>query len=353
MKRRMEGHDYTRPGIYMVTMTVEARRPLFGNVSGTADEPRIELTPLGCAVRDTWWDIPRHHPEVKVYGLQMMPDHLHGILCISTHLDGGLSRIIRGFKTGCGRHYRQLIAPLHVATPSQPTLNGAPTATHPQHVATTSQPTLNGTPTASHPQQVATPSQHSPKGSHPRHGLLFEPGFNDLVLRTDAEYRHWKRYLLDNPRRLLMRRERPSLLRPFFGLRVGSHTYNGCGNRELLTMPQRLAVRISRRLTGEQLDAEVARYLSAAQSGTVLVSPAISPGEKRVMRQAFDLGYPTIVVLRNGFTPLSKPHGEQFDACSAGRLLMLSAWPHSNERITLTAHDCQQMNLMALELSGQ
>lgn len=30
---------------------------------------------------------------------------------------------------------------------------------------------------------------------------------------------------------------------------------------------------------------------------------------------------------------------------------MLSAWPHSNERITLTAYDCQQMNLMAQELS--
>ena len=29
---------------------------------------------------------------------------------------------------------------------------------------------------------------------------------------------------------------------------------------------------------------------------------------------------------------------------------MLSAWPHSNKRIILTAYDCQQMNLMAQEL---
>ena len=73
--------------------------------------------------------------------------------------------------------------------------------------------------------------------------------------------------------------------------------------------------------------------------------------EKRVMRTVFNMGLPTVVVLRNGFTPLSKPQGEQFDACAQGRLLMLSAWPHSNERITLTAYDCQQMNLMAQELS--
>ena len=181
--------------------------------------------------------------------------------------------------------------------------------------------------------------------------MLFEPGYNDLVLRTHDEYQRWKHYLRDNPRRLLMKREHPDLLRPFFNLALGSHTYNGIGNRALLKAPRRLAVRLSRRLTGQQLDAEVARYIEAARGGTVLISPAISPGEKRVMRQAFDLGLPTIVVLRNGFTPLSKPRGEQFDACSEGRLLMLSAWAHTNERIALTALDCQQMNLMALELS--
>ena len=312
MKRRFVGHDYTRRGIYMVTMTVEGRRPLFGRVYGTSDDARIELTALGCAVRDEWRNIPSYHPEVKVFDLQMMPDHLHGILFISEPLSCGLSGIVRGFKTGCGRAYRQLVAPLSVATQSQQTL----------------------------------------KGSHPEHGLLFEPGFNDLVLRTDDEYQRWKHYLRDNPRRLLMKRERPDLLQPFFNLKLGSYTYNGIGNRALLTAPQRMAVRVSRRLTGQQLETEIARYLDVARKGTVLISPAISPGEKMVMRQAFNLHLPTIVVLRNGFTLLSKPKGEQFDACSQGHLLMLSSWEHSNEQVKLSAHDCQLMNLMALELSS-
>ena len=107
MKRRFVGHDYTRRGIYMVTMTVEGRRPLFGRVYGTSDDARIELSALGSAVRDEWWHIPSHHPEVKIYELQMMPDHLHGILFISEPLSCGLSGIIRGFKTGCRRAYRR------------------------------------------------------------------------------------------------------------------------------------------------------------------------------------------------------------------------------------------------------
>ena len=255
----------------------------------------------------------------------MMPDHLHGILFVSEPLSCGLGGIVRGFKTGCGRAYRRLIAPLPVATQSQQTMKEN--------------------------QQASHSALQVMKGSHPEHGLLFEPGYNDLVLRTDDEYQRWKHYLRDNPRRLLMKRERPELLHPFFNLCLGSHCYNGIGNRALLSAPQRMAVRVSRRLTGQQLEAEVARYMEAARNGTVLISPAISPGEKRVMRQAFDLHLPTIVVLRIGFTPLSKPQGEQFDGCAQGRLLMLSAWEHTNERVTLTASDCQQMNLMAIELS--
>ena len=40
MKRRFVGHDYTKRGIYMLTMAVEGRRPIFGRVYGCSDEKR-------------------------------------------------------------------------------------------------------------------------------------------------------------------------------------------------------------------------------------------------------------------------------------------------------------------------
>ena len=329
MKRRFVGHDYTDRQIYMVTMVIEGRRPLLGFVVGHSDAPadseeapRVELTALGQRISDEWWGIPNYYPQIEIKALQIMPDHLHGILFVKEKMEKDLSRVIRGFKTGCHRAYRELF----------PTV---------QYVVTQSQHTGPAT------KQTGQQSQQT---GRPR-GLLFELGFNDKLLLREGQLQRWVDYLRDNPRRLLMKRERPDLLHPFFNLQLGSHRYNGIGNRALLAAPQRMAVRVSRRLTGEQLEAEVTRYMEAARSGAVLISPAISPGEKRVMRQAFDQHLPTIVVLRNGFTPLSKPHGEQFDACAQGRLLMLSAWEHTNERITLTASDCQQMNLMALELS--
>ena len=149
----------------------------------------------------------------------------------------------------------------------------------------------------------------------------------------------------------MMKRARPEFLRPFFDLRIGSHCYSGIGNRALLVATKRIAVRVSRRKNQSEIAEETARYLEVAQQGTVLVSPAISPGEKSIMRAAFDAGFPIIVIMENGFTPMSKPHGEQFDACARGQLLMLSPWEHHNEKKKITAEQCQQMNLMALEIS--
>jgi hypothetical protein len=361
MKRRDDNHDYTERRMYMITMEVVQRQPLFGTLVGnpfaannSSEAPRIELSPLGKAVQDEWLGIPRYYPQIEVIAIQMMPDHMHGILFVRQRIPVHLSQVITGFKTGCNRLLRAATKPQHTEKPSQQV------ATKPQHTEKPSQQV------AEKPsQQAAAPPQHSGK-SAPSASLqaaappqlspqplprLFEPGFNDLILRSYDELEVWKNYLLDNPRRLLMKRARPEFLYPFFNLAYGPYVFNGIGNRALLSAPRRMNVRISRRLTPEQLEMEVARYLAAARSGTVLISPAISPGEKRVMRTAFDEGLPTVVIMENGFTPLSKPHGEQFNACAEGRLLMLSPWEHHNERRHLTASMCQQMNIIALELS--
>ena len=179
---------------------------------------------------------------------------------------------------------------------------------------------------------------------------LFASGYNDLILRSSDELSAWVNYLWDNPRRLLLKRAHPEWLCPFFDLHIGKHRYNGIGNRALLSAPRRLAVRVSRHYSSHEIDALVVEYLQAAAGGAVLVSPAISPGEKRVMRAVFDEGYSTIVMMENGFTPFSKPHGEQFYACANGRLLMLSPFEHHNEKRKISSEQCRQLNLMALEI---
>lgn len=370
MKRRADSHDYTERRMYMITIEVDGREPLFGRVvgnpfaEGSIDEPRMELTPLGMAVEKEWLGIHRYFPQIEVKAVQMMPDHMHGILFVKAPLPVHLGQVISGFKTGCRKAQQKLAAAqppptenAAAATQAQqklaaaepPLMEKAAPQPQAQRMLAAAEPPLmenaaENVPVSPSQQVAVPPPQKSPFRS------LFAKGYNDLILRSYDELPVWLNYLHDNPRRLLMKRARPEYLRPFFGLSIGSHTYNGIGNRSLLAADHRLMVRISRRLQGEQLEMEISRYLDAARQGAVLVSPAISPGEKRVMRTAFDEGLPTVVLMENGFTELSKPKGEQFYACAAGRLLMLSPWEHHNEKRKITAEQCRQLNLMALEI---
>ena len=452
MKRRDCHHDYRERRMYMITLEVEGRRPLFGRVVGNAyaeqgsrDEPRIELTELGKAVQSEWMSIHGFYPQIEVMAVQMMPDHMHGILFVTDTLPVHLGQVISGFKAGCRKAQRALIAAEEERTAGKAAERAAGRAAaeplltektrqekaaeraaaeplltektgqrkaepllaekteqgkaEPLLAEKTGQGKTEGKTAgkaaaeplltekarqekaaekaaeraAAEPlltektgQEEQEKKEKEQEGREPvvsqyatalplpeeagANCALFAKGYNDLILRSFDELPVWQNYLRDNPRRLLLKRARPEWLRPFFGLQIGSHTYNGIGNRLLLTASKRKTVLVSRRLTDSMIEEETARYLELAKQGTVLVSAAISPGEKRVMRAVFDAGYPTIVIMQNGFTPLSKPHGRQFDACASGALLMLSPWEHHNEKQKITAVQCRQMNLMALEI---
>ena len=324
MTRRRDGHDYEARQMYLITITVEGRRPLLGRVvgnpeaaEGTPDAPHIELSPLGKAVEQQWMAISHYHPEVKVLALQMMPDHLHSILFVKERMPQHLGHIIKGFKASTNKEYRRLIAP-------------APS---------TAVPVVSS---------AATPSQRTGRPKPDRkHGLLWSIGYTDGILGRKGQLNNWLAYLRDNPRRLLMKRLHPEFFRVQRNVQVGSYEFSAIGNRYLLSHPVRLQVQCSRRLTQEEIAQQTSYYLGLAKRGAVLVSPSISPGEKAIMRAAFDAGYPLILLQENGFTELAKPGGARFDACAEGRLLILAPWEHHNQRLAINRSQCLSLNDMA------
>ena len=76
----------------------------------------------------------------------------------------------------------------------------------------------------------------------------------------------------------------------------------------------------------------------------------ISPGEKEIMRRAFEAGFPQIILLENGISTMQKPSGRQFDACAEGRLLLLSPWEHHNDYRAITREQCLQLNALASKI---
>ena len=326
MQRRCVDNDYTERRMYMITMVTEGRRPLFGEVAGRSeatepspDAPHIVLTRLGEAVAQAWHDISTYHPEVEVVALQMMPDHLHGILFVKEKMEKPLGKVLLGFKQGCNKAFRELMGDGGVAVIQQHTGQGK-----------------TG--------QGKTGRQQKEDRNH---GLLFAKGYNDRILFRQGQLERWLHYLKDNPRRLLMKREKPELFRVQRGLTYAGMSFSAIGNRFLLERPMKVQVQCSRKITDEELQKRLNECLTLARQGAVLVSPAISKGEKAIMRAAFDEGLPVIYLQENGFTDLAKPGGKRMDACARGQLLILAPWEHHNERLTIKRGQCLQLNDMA------
>ena len=353
MKRRSNEHDYTSQCFYMVTMAVEGRRPLLGSVIGqceapadSVEAPRLQPTPLGEAVREAWWAISSFYPQVAVVALQLMPDHLHGILYFREATEGlQLGDVIRGFKAGCNRAYRAWEA--SVATMSQRTREGrllsgggfASGGFASGGLASGGGGLASG--------GGVLPSPCAATVSQRKRGLLWEKGYNDRILHNYHTLARWKAYLQDNPRRLLVKREHPDFFRVQRNVQYAGMTFSAIGNRFLLDHPQKVQVQCSRRITDEALAALTSQMLATGAAGAVFVSPCISKGEKTIMRAVFDAGYPVVFLQENGFTDLAKPGGCRFDACARGQMLILAPWEHHNERLAITRDKCMMLNDMA------
>ena len=326
MHRRCIGHDYQGRCIYLITLVTEGRRPLFGSLAGRSDapkdsddEPRMILNELGTAIQRNFYAIADRHPEIQVLAMQMMPDHLHGILFVKEKMDKHLGQAIAGFKAGCNKDFRRIV--LGVDVP----------------------------PVVAVQQPSARP--HPPRSSYDReHGLLFASGYNDRLLLREGQLDRWLNYLADNPRRLLAKREHPDLFRVQFGLNVAGQNYAAIGNRFLLNHPVKRQVQCSRRLNDQEIDSVVEHYLEEARNGAVLVSPSISPGEKAVMRAALDADLPLIFLSSSSFTPFTKPGGEFIEACSRGNLLILAPWEDRSATQALTRLECLALNDMTKAL---
>ena len=89
-------------------------------------------------------------------------------------------------------------------------------------------------------------------------------------------------------------------------------------------------IEISRSATEEQTQEQLQLALTAAQNGAVTYTAAISKGEQLIARTLREQGFPIIVLLNDSFPAAGspqerfyKPGGTYFEACSAGRLLLL------------------------------
>ena len=324
MLRRCANWDYRQRAIYMVTLTVEGRRPLLGTLVGGEAAATIAPSSTGELVAACWREIPERFPGVTLMESQLMPDHFHGILFVREPQKKALGAIVGAFKS----HSTSLF--LHAARGEIHAARGM-----------------------AQDEAVLCPAARGGGAGEPRPPALWSPGFQDTILFHKGQLAAMRAYVLDNPRRLAVKRAHPDLFRIVRDLPCAGARFAAIGNHFLLDYPVKRQVQCSRSATPEALDEQEAELLAAARHGAVLVSPCISPGEKRIARAALAASLPLIVLLENGFPPFYKPPKTYFEACAAGRLLMLAPWPHHSDKRPITREQCLALNSFAKAIAGE
>ena len=114
MKRRTSWHDYSRKGTYMLTLVVRERVALLGQLKGSVNDvvaAYVEYSNLGTAIEQMEIQKIHHfYPQVDVWKLCIMPDHLHMIVRVNEEMGEGkhLGYVVRGFKAGCTKAWWRL-----------------------------------------------------------------------------------------------------------------------------------------------------------------------------------------------------------------------------------------------------
>ena len=336
--RRSYWHDYRQRGLYMVTMVIDGRKRLFGNIAGRAngrpgtdEAPHVMLSALGrCVLEEEVPKIHRYYPEVEVWRVAIMPDHIHLLLMVRETLRDGkhLGMVVRGFKTGCSRAWWRLQdeAALGGKAPSTTAGKEAPSTTAGKEAPITA--------AGKEAPGAALVPKASPLGKELLRPVLFEKGYHDRIINRPGMLENIKRYMQENPLRARIREECPKLMERQLHLWIGGREYAAFGNLFLLKFPIKEQVFFHRRdpRTGqptEQTDdyqREHDRLLRLAEEGTVLVTPGISKGESLVVSDALDARLPLILLQKEPISEYWKPPQRRFYACAAGHLLILSPW---------------------------
>ncbi len=76
---RLREYDYSAPGAYFVTVCTEGKRRIFGEIT----DGQMRLNEAGRMVQEVWEQLPRRYPNVELDSFVVMPNHVHGILCIT------------------------------------------------------------------------------------------------------------------------------------------------------------------------------------------------------------------------------------------------------------------------------
>lgn len=332
------GHNYHEAGIYLITLVVTGRERRLSALNDNAEHPDVLLSDVGRIVQEEWDKtavIQRGKGrDIETLCQVCMPDHWHGVIAVKKAMDKSLGYIIQCFKSACTARWRREVTGYIESTSSSALIRSIGMAKRRAYYAT------------------------RPLIERP----LFDDDYDDTICMDEEHKKRMMAYVADNPRRAILRHMNPLFMQRCLHLIIDGKDYAAFGNMFLLDWVKKEQVFCHRKarlsqlsvaerqehgyahlsLSADEEEHYVTRvpyhtteafrcqgnghYLSVMAGATVLVTPGISEGEKRVKNMSLERGLPLIHIQKDPIGPYWKPERQRFEACVHGRLLIIAPW---------------------------
>ena len=254
---RNAGHDYYGRGTYLITLVVSGRQQLLSRLTATdinalkgssalkqgcalkgdgaqKGSGALTLTPLGAVVEQAWLRIPEaqaaHGNHVVVHACVCMPDHFHGVIEVLEPMEWSLGDIIQAFKATCTSQWQR-----------QQGMGASSDRPISVDLEAVGVPGWLREKAALHSSEGALIRSLSKKQRQEYYALvgrsqqpLFDDNYDDTVCLDERHRQAMIAYVHDNPRRALLRRMLPDVMRRCLHVRIGDRSYGAFGNLFLL-----------------------------------------------------------------------------------------------------------------------
>lgn len=200
---RLKGYDYSREGLYFITICVHDRACLFGEITNG----KMALTDTGKIAGDYWFNIPEHFPHAVLHEFIVMPNHIHGIIEIVDNPAGPSHGMAIGISTNITdempvrtshERTRHGVSPQSNITGNQVrTCHGMSQQPPPQPTITQYGKPVPGSISVIINQYKSSVKRWCNKNGHSR--FQWQSRFHDHIIRHEQSYQRISEYIINNP----------------------------------------------------------------------------------------------------------------------------------------------------------
>lgn len=305
MHRRAKSNDYRARRIYMITMTKAAGVRNFSRLTGEPQyptghpfAPEVQLLAAGRIIEEQLSRIKEINSGLEIYDSVIMPDHIHFIVHVKEVIKHHLGKYLGMFKIRITHELWKLDSAMAA--------NRAST---------------------------------------------FVDNYHDRILLKRGQLDIMKKYIRDNPRRLLTKQKYPYFFQRLLGVNIDGELYDCYGNPFLLQNPDKQQIMVRSAWSDRDFNEHKRRWLTYVSHGAILVSPFISHREKMVRDEALDMGGSVIVIRKERFPERYKPEKRYFELCCEGRLLLICLHEAADYSPELRRSEAMDMNGIARRMA--